>query len=93
MVLTLNKEYSENHKRQPKPPAPEGGISLGAAARKYKIPNQTISRWVKRGLISFILETRNEKYINEAEFAELAKRYKQNPGQGKWTIRQAFLSR
>ena len=75
-----------NHKREPRPPVPEGGISLSEAERKYKMPNPTISRWVKRGYIPILLRTNRELYIDEAKLVEVIRRYKQNPGQGKKTI-------
>lgn len=54
-------------KRQPRGPVPPGSISLREAARKYGIPNPTISRWVKRGLIKVILRTKNWLYIDESD--------------------------
>lgn len=75
-----------NHKREPSPPPPTGGISLRAAERKYGIANETISGWVKRGLIPVLLRTRNWLYIDEARLVEVIQRYRQNPGQGKRTI-------
>lgn len=75
--------------RQKAPPAPEGGISLSAASRKYKIPHPTISRWVKRGLIPVLLRTSKELYIKDSVIREIAEQYKQNPGQGKKTIQSA----
>lgn len=77
-----------NHKRQPPPPAPKGGICLMEAERKYRIPNPTISRWVKRGYIPVLLRTKKELYIDEAKLIEVVSLYKESPGQGKRTIRQ-----
>ena len=73
-------------KRQPKPPAPVGGISLSEASRLSGIPEQTISRWVKRGLIPVVLRTNRELYINENVTRILVDAYKKNPGQGKKDI-------
>lgn len=79
-----------NHKRQPKPAPPEGGISLSEAERRYGIPNPTISRWVRKGYIPVLLRTNKELYIDETVIAKLAKAYQENPGQGKRTIKQNF---
>lgn len=76
-----------NNRRKPKPSPPEGSISILAASRKYDIPHGTISRWVKKGLIPILLETRNWLYVDEVKLAEVIQRYKQNPGQGKKTIK------
>lgn len=75
-----------NHRRQPKLPPPEGGISLRAAERKYGIAHETLARWVRKGLIPVLLRTPNWLYVDEAKLAEVVQRYKQNPGQGKKTI-------
>jgi hypothetical protein len=75
-----------SRRRQPALPPPDGGISIRAAGRKYKIDFRLVSSWVKRGLIAILLETPNNKYIQEKDVAELAKKYKTNPGRGKRTI-------
>jgi hypothetical protein len=77
----------DNHKREPKPQPPEGGISLRAAERKYGIPNRTISRWAARGLIPILLRTKNELYVDEIVLKKLIEKYKQAPGRGKRTIK------
>ena len=87
-VLEVVQVHIENGRRQPKPPPPEGGISIRAGSRKYKVIQSTITRWVKRGYIPILLETRNEKYIEEKRLAELALIYKKSPGKGKLTIKQ-----
>jgi hypothetical protein len=76
--------------RQPKPPAPEGGISLSDAEHKYNIPNETISRWVKRGYIPIIKRTRREVYIEESAFSKIADIYKKDAGRGSWVIKKSF---
>jgi hypothetical protein len=86
VVLATVIEDRQNHKRQPKPEPPEGGISLRAAERKYGIPNGTLCRWAKRGFIPILLRTKNWLYVDEAKLVEVIQRYKQNPGQGKKTI-------
>ena len=78
----------ENNKRQPRPPAPEGGISLSSAERKYKVPNPTICRWVKKGYIPILLRTKRELYIHEKILADLIRQYLINPGQGKRTTKK-----
>ena len=90
MVLDAVIEDRRNHKRQPKPEPPEGGISLRAAGRKYNTPPRTISRWVEQGFLPTILETKNEKFINEATFAELIAKYNSDLIIGRRTIRKAI---
>ncbi|MFA5389143.1 MAG: hypothetical protein WC312_05245 [Candidatus Omnitrophota bacterium] len=85
-VLDAAKTDIISRRRQPAPPPPEGGISIRAAGRKYKIDFRLISSWTKRGLITVLLETPNNKYINENQVAELAKKYKSDPGRGKRTV-------
>lgn len=80
----------ENGRRQPKPPAPEGGISIRAAGRKYDIPFKTISRWAQRGFIPILLRTRNELYISEASLAQIASKYKSLPNSSRRTIGKAI---
>jgi hypothetical protein len=53
-------------KRQPKPTAPEGGISLREASRKYEIPIATLSYWVTKNNISVLKRTPNWLYIDES---------------------------
>ncbi len=74
------------HRRQPALPPPEGGISIREAGRKYEIDFRLVSSWVKRGLITILLETPNNKYIDEKQVSELASKYKTNPGRGKRTV-------
>ncbi len=87
-VLKQVEAHMENGRRQPKPPAPEGGISIRAAGRKYGIAPRTISGWAQRGYIPVMLRTRNELYVDEKKLIEVIKFYKTSPGQGKSTIRQ-----
>jgi len=83
--IIINKN---NHRREPKPQPPEGGISLRATARKYRINHRTLSRWVRMEYIPVLLRTKNEVYIDENKAAEVIKLYKTSPGQGKKTIAQ-----
>jgi len=66
----------ENGRRKPKTPPPKDGISLRKASKKYDIPDRTIGRWAKRGLVPILLATKNEVYIDEIAFANIAKTYK-----------------
>lgn len=75
-------------KRKPAPSPPIGGIGIRAASRKYGIPNRTISRWVQQGFIPILLETRNNKYINEQITTEIIAIYKSI--KGRRTIRKAI---
>jgi hypothetical protein len=65
---------------------PEGGISMRAGAKKYKVNNVTVKRWVDRGLIPVLDETDNCKYIDENVLRDVAETYKKDPGRGKRTI-------
>jgi len=60
-------------KRQPKPPPPEGGISLREAARKYGVHHTTILKWVKKGLVPIIKRTPNWLYVDEAAIQKIKK--------------------
>jgi len=59
------------------------GIHLSEAARKYSIALGTISRWVKRGLISVLGYDGNKTILNEADVAYLKEIYKTRGGRGK----------
>jgi len=85
-------EASENIRktREPAPEPPEGGISLAEAEREFNIPYQTISRWAKRGYIDILLETTRELYIDKIQLENIIGYYKQDPGQGKFTLRYLF---
>ena len=74
--------------RQPNPPAPDGGISVRDAGRKYGIPHPTISRWIKKGYCPILLKTKSQLYVDEAQLIQLVNIYKSSPGQGKYTVRQ-----
>ncbi len=78
----------EKRRRKQRPPAPEGGISLSDASRKYGIPHPTISRWVKAKYVTKLLDDGWIVYIKESEIAYLAKAYKADPGRGSWVIRK-----
>lgn len=82
--IIINKQ---NHKRQPKPPPPEGGISLRAAERKYGIKHETISLWIKRGYLPELLRTKNELYVEEGKLVKIIGIYLKSPGRGKRTIK------
>lgn len=59
-------------------------IWISEAERKYRVPNPTISVWVKRGLIKVLGYEKNRKLIDEADVAYCAEIYNQRKGQGKW---------
>ena len=69
---------------------PDGGITYMEAERRYGIHHQTISRWVAKGYIDIILETRNEVYLNEAKLRDVIGIYLKSPGQGRYTLRHHF---
>lgn len=81
----LGREINNLPTREPKPPAPEGGISLRVASKKYGICHQTLSSWRKKGIIKTLLETANEIYVDEVSVSTISSLYKQNPGRGKRT--------
>jgi hypothetical protein len=85
-ILKMAEKDIINRRRQPAPPPPKGGISIRAAGRKYNVDFRLVSTWVKRGLISVLLETPNNKFVEEKKVAELAAKYNTNPGRGKRTI-------
>ena len=87
-VLEQAMIHHENHKRQPMPPAPEGGISLSGAGRKYGIPKGTLSRWCKKHNIPVLLRTTRELYVDEIRLAQLITEYQKDPGRGKRTAQQ-----
>lgn len=74
-------------KRQPAPPPPPGGISLREASRRHGIPDRSIGRWVKQGLIPILKTTRNEVYIDGDYFAKLVKKYKAHTGSKRRSMR------
>jgi len=59
-------------------------ISQSAAARKYDVPQASISRWVARGLIARLGMDKNRVLIDEADIAYCAKIAHDNAGSGKW---------
>lgn len=63
-------------------------IWVSEASRKYNIPNPTIVRWVKAGIIATIGRDRNRKLINEQDVAYCAEIYGTHKGQGKWIFNE-----
>ncbi|GAP05218.1 hypothetical protein ATHL_00047 [Anaerolinea thermolimosa] len=63
-------------------------IGLSEAATKYNIPQVTLFRWYKKGIITEIrraVVSGGEKiFLNEQDVAYCAEIYKQRKGQGKW---------
>lgn len=81
MVLNAMIEERRNNKGQPKPPVPEGGISIRVAARKYNIPGSTIIGWIGNGEIEILERVPNWTYIKESDMIKKAKSYR--PGRGR----------
>jgi hypothetical protein len=69
-----------------KPCGPPGSISLSEAARRYGVRQSTLSRWVPRFHIPIVLETANEKFVDEAVLLAYIRKYLENPGRGKKTV-------
>jgi len=78
----------ESRKRIPRPPAPEGGISINAASKKYKIAKTTLYQWVKKKYIPVIKSTEYETFILESCVAKIAEGYK--PRRGSWDVKKLF---
>jgi len=66
------------------------GIHVAAAARKYNLPQPTISRWAKNGYIRILGTEKNRLILNEKDVAFLIALYKLNPGSGVKTIKAYF---
>lgn len=63
------------------------GIHISDAARKYGIPQQTISRWVARKWIAVLSHQGRKTIIDERDIAWYARYYKEvHGGQGKWVF-------
>jgi len=86
-ILREAADEIKSNGRKPAPEPPEGGISQSAASRKYKVRQETISRWVAKEYIPVMLRTKREVYVEESALAELVKKYRQDPGQGKKTVK------
>jgi len=85
-------EASENLRksREPAPDPPECGISLSEAERRYGIQSQTISRWIQKNYLEVLLKTKREVFVDQIQLENLIGYYKQDPGQGKFTLRYLF---
>jgi excisionase family DNA binding protein len=59
-------------------------IWISDASRKYNIPNQTIVRWVAKGIIRRLGTEKNKVLIDQADLAYCAEIYHAHRGQGKW---------
>ncbi len=63
------------------------GIGLGEAARKYNVPQPTISRWKDKGFIPVIGKSGAQKILlSEAYVAYCAEVYHRAPGKGRWAF-------
>ena len=82
-LANLGEEVMEerNNKRQPKLPAPEGGISIREASRKHKIPATTILGWINKGDVEILERLPNWTYARESDIIKKAKSYR--PGRGR----------
>ncbi len=58
-------------------------IWISKAAREYAVTQQTISNWVKAGVIKQLGREGNKVLIDEADVAYCAEIYRQRGGQGK----------
>ena len=50
-------------------------ISIGAAARKYGVAHQTLSRWAQKGIIAVLGKQGKKKMLDEADVAYAAEVY------------------
>ena len=76
--------------RETAPDPPENGITYLEAERQYGIHHGTISRWAKQGYLNIILRTKREVYVDKIQLENLIAYYKENPGQGRFTLRYLF---
>jgi len=79
-VLKVIESDMEKRRRHPKAPAPEGGICLREASRKYRLNLSTLSRWVAKDLIKELSRTKNELYVSENDIIRLIATYKYGRG-------------
>jgi len=89
-IMEAIEERIKSNRRHPAPQPPVGGISIRAASRKYGMRHTTIVRWVKEGFIPVILETKNEKFINEKITIAIIHKFKSFTGEGRKTIRKVL---
>jgi predicted site-specific integrase-resolvase len=64
-------------------------IGIGEAARKYGVPQQTISRWKSKGYIRELQRDGQKILLDESDVARQVYNYRLNPGQGRWTVRKS----
>ena len=60
-------------------------IGIGEAARKYDIPQPTITRWKNRGYLKVLDQVGQKIYVDESDVAYMADFYKRRPGSGRRT--------
>ncbi len=86
----MKRAESRKRDRTPAPKAPEGGITLNRAGKKYGISPKTINRWARRDppLVPILLETDNCLYVDEKALADLIERYNVLRGRGRRTALQ-----
>ena len=59
-------------------------IWISQAARKYGVPQPTISKWTKKGYIKIIGHDGQKVLIDSADMAYCAEIYRTKQGRGKW---------
>jgi len=62
-------------------------IWISDAARRYNIPQVTVSRWVQKGLIKTIGADKNKILLDEQDIAYCAEIHHERGGQGKWLFK------
>lgn len=66
-------------------------ISMSEAARRYNVKQQTISRWVRDGMIERLGVDGRQVLVDEAQMATAAAIYNASGGgQGKWIFHSGF---
>lgn len=88
-LIDLLEERIIKNRRQPAPEPPEGAISQSEGARKYGVPQTTISGWVRDGIIP-VLQNGYKVYIDESRLAEVAAAYHKKPGRGRRNVQKKF---
>lgn len=82
-------ELREKRRREPAPAPPKGGISLRAASRKYRVPQTTISSWIKSAFLPVLLRTNVRVYVDENQLLELVRVRANNTGRGNRSVSKA----
>ena len=64
---------------------------ISQAARDFGIPHQTISKWVKKGIIRVLGKRGNKTLIDSADVAYCAEIYRRRRGRGRWLFDERGL--